>query len=105
MERIRSSVIGVAEDASIEMLNQSPPLLVETDAPIYRSLSSRLQQTTTESVSFATDGGWFQTLGLDCVLFGPGSIEVAHRANEYMPKNEFHRGAELLREIVREHCA
>ena len=36
------------------------------------------------SVMFATDAGWLQHAGFECVLFGPGSIEVAHQA-ERMP--------------------
>ena len=34
---------------------------------------------------FATDAGWLQRAGFECVLFGPGSIEVAHRPNEFLP--------------------
>ena len=45
---------------------------------------------------FATDAGWLQRAGFECVLFGPGSIEVAHRANELLPVEEFHRAGEVL---------
>ena len=100
MERVRRAVHGVDAAAEVEILSDSPPLLVDREAPIHHDLATRMNQTSTETVSFASDAGWFQTLGIDCVLFGPGSIEVAHRANEFMPREELERGAELIREVI-----
>lgn len=34
-------------------------------------------------VSFGTEGGLFQAAGLSAVVFGPGSIDQAHKANEF----------------------
>jgi acetylornithine deacetylase len=53
---------------------------------------------------FATDGGWLERAGFHCVLFGPGSIEVAHRANEFVPTAELTRAGEVLDEIIRQRC-
>jgi acetylornithine deacetylase len=58
-----------------------------------------------ESVSFASDAGWLQSLGIECLLFGPGAIEVAHRPNEFTPKEEFHRAGGILRELIARFCA
>jgi acetylornithine deacetylase/succinyl-diaminopimelate desuccinylase-like protein len=38
------------------------------------------------------------------VLFGPGSIEVAHRPNEFMPAAELARAGELLEALVYRRC-
>ncbi len=38
----------------------------------------------TGKVSFGTEGGLFQESGMPAVICGPGSIAVAHRANEYI---------------------
>ena len=35
-------------------------------------------------VPFGTEAGLFQSLGIDCVVCGPGSIEQAHKADEYI---------------------
>jgi len=35
-------------------------------------------------VSYGTEGGRFQTAGIPTVICGPGSIEQAHRPNEYV---------------------
>jgi acetylornithine deacetylase len=53
---------------------------------------------------FATDAGWLQDAGFQCVLFGPGSIEVAHRANEFMPADELLRAGQVLDGLVHRRC-
>ena len=35
-------------------------------------------------VSYATEGGLFQQAGMSAVVCGPGSIDQAHQANEYI---------------------
>jgi acetylornithine deacetylase len=53
---------------------------------------------------FATDAGWLQRAGFESVLFGPGSIEVAHRANEFLPIDEFQRGGRVLDGLIQRSC-
>jgi acetylornithine deacetylase len=38
------------------------------------------------------------------VLFGPGSIDVAHKPNEWLPRDEFDRAAGMLRQVVERFC-
>ena len=47
---------------------------------------------------------WLQRAGFSCVLFGPGSIEVAHRPNEFLPVAEFRRAGEVLDELIDRNC-
>lgn len=56
------------------------------------------------SVSFATDAGWLQRLGMDCAIFGPGTIEVAHKPNEHLPKSEFAAARGLLARTIDAFC-
>jgi acetylornithine deacetylase/succinyl-diaminopimelate desuccinylase-like protein len=41
---------------------------------------------------------------MDCVLYGPGTIDVAHRANEHVPIAEVHTAKAMLESLVRRHC-
>jgi acetylornithine deacetylase len=43
-------------------------------------------------------------MGLDCVVFGPGSIQAAHQPNEWLPVAEFERAAGLIETLVRDSC-
>ena len=55
-------------------------------------------------VSFASDAGVLSELGMQCVLFGPGSIEVAHKPNEFVPIEELTRCRDVLDHLVRSLC-
>lgn len=89
---------------NIEVLNVNPPLSLEETAPIYAALSGLLSQTQSYAVSYASDAGVLQAMGLQCVLFGPGSIEVAHRPNEYVPIDEFNRARSIIERLVARFC-
>ncbi len=105
-DRIRGAVreaLG-AEPFEMGKIEESPPLLLDEDHDLYRTLCETLGQRSTVSVSYATDGGWFHTAGYDCLIWGPGTIEVAHKPNESMPKDEFHRASELLDGFVDHYC-
>ena len=88
----------------VEILGESPPLLLDASSEIYQAVQPHAAKGP-ESVSFASDAGWLQTLGIDCLLFGPGAIEVAHAANEFTPKAQFHRAGAILREMIARFCA
>jgi acetylornithine deacetylase len=110
-ERVRRAVLAVlAEDSletfepDIDLLSDSPPMLLDEEAPIHRHLCKLVGQQSGATVSFATDAGWLQRLGLDCAIFGPGTIEVAHKPNEHVPKGELERARELIGITVRRFC-
>jgi len=102
IERVRTTVRDAAPEASVifEALHQSPPLLLAEDAPVYRALCDAVGQKETFSAAFSSDAGFLSRAGHDCVLFGPGNIRVAHRANEYVPKRDISRAREVLRSLI-----
>lgn len=106
IERVRCTLVDAlgAAPGRLEELGESPAMLLDPEARLYRALCRELDQHDTHSVSFATDAGWLQTVGLACVIWGPGSITVAHRPNEYVPIAEFERAAHLLERVVRRAC-
>lgn len=91
-------------EPAVELLSDSPPLLLDEASPIHRHLCAINHQEAGASVSFATDAGWLQRLGMDCAIFGPGSIEVAHKPNEFLPKDEFAAARGLLERTIQSFC-
>jgi acetylornithine deacetylase len=91
-------------DADCEVMSNSPPMLLDASSTIFSTLAGLTAPAPSPSVSFATDAGWLQTMGIDCALLGPGSIEDAHRANEFVPKDDLHRAGPLLRDIIARFC-
>ncbi len=106
IERVRETVASAAGETAfaLEVIGDSPPMVLADGAPIHRGLCAHLNQPDSKAVSFATDAGWLQGLGMECVIFGPGSIEVAHKPNESLPVAEFVRARELLTSLIHEAC-
>lgn len=50
-------------------------------------------------VPFGTEAGIFQQLGMDVVVCGPGSIEQAHKANEFLDIDQLSRCLDLLQQV------
>ena len=92
------------DDWLVELISESPPLLLDEASEICRTMYGLVDQSGTASVSFASDAGWLQRLGIECLLFGPGSIEVAHRPDEFIPRDEIDRGYEILKQAIDYFC-
>lgn len=105
-ERVRETITAVLPGEPFELawVSESPAMMLEEGATLHRELCGLVQQTGTEGVAFATDAGWLQRAGFRCVIFGPGSIEVAHRPNEFVPIVELERAGALLDRLVRRRC-
>lgn len=101
VERVRAAV---GEEPELEVQSLSPPLSAPGDAPVIRELLDLTGQAQAEAVSYATDAGWLAELGLDCSVFGPGSIEVAHKPNESVPKADLARAREVLEVMIERFC-
>lgn len=95
---------GAEERCTVEVINEAPPMLLSDSAPIYQAICAMTGQQDTVSASYGTDGAWLQYLGLDCVIFGPGTIEVAHKPNEFLPKDEFLQGGRYLEQLIHNFC-
>lgn len=105
-ERVRRTVRQAlpAEAFDLDHVSLSPPLMLAEDADLHRELCHELGQRGSRSVNFATDAGWLQQAGFRCVLFGPGNIEDAHRANESVPAGDLIRAREVLERLIARRC-
>ena len=56
------------------------------------------------AVPFATDGGNLADLGLDCVVCGPGSIDLAHRPDESIGLDELRDAVDFVSQLVHARC-
>lgn len=52
------------------------------------------------TVAFSTEAGLFQALGLSAVVCGPGSIEQAHKADEFIAVSELERCLQLFEALA-----
>lgn len=55
-------------------------------------------------VSFATDGGVLAQLGCRPLVFGPGSIDVAHKPDEFITRADLHTAVRALVDLIGRAC-
>lgn len=106
VERVRAAVAPALEGApwSLEVVNESPAMATPASSDLHAWLAGQVGQRGSRTVAFATDAGWLSTIGLECVVWGPGAIEVAHKPNESLPVREFVRAGEVLDRAVDRWC-
>ena len=109
-EELETRIRGVLEpvldgaDYVLEQLGESPPMMAPPGSEFHGTLVELTGCHEAEGASFATDAGWLQTLGFECLLFGPGSIQVAHKPDEFLPLDEFARARTDLRQLIQRYC-
>ncbi|MEZ0167282.1 acetylornithine deacetylase [Microvirga sp. TS319] len=54
----------------------------------------------TQTVPFGTEAGHFQAAGVPTVICGPGSINQAHQADEYITLDQLEAGAAFMRRLA-----
>lgn len=83
-------------DITVETLGETPGLEpMEQNAA--RDLVAHLTGANgTDMVAFNTEAGLFQSLGADVIVCGPGSIEQAHMANEYITVTQMQACLDML---------
>ena len=85
---------------TLTVLNHTPPFGTPGDDPFLATVMAESGVFRSEGVGYGTDAGRLEALGCRSVVFGPGDIAQAHRANEWMPVDEFERAPGILRSII-----
>lgn len=76
----------VAPEADIvfEQLVNCPPFEFSPDSEITRHVDALCAGCHHDAVAYTTEAGRFHEAGIPCVVCGPGSIEQAHRPDEFV---------------------
>lgn len=56
------------------------------------------------TVAFGTEAPFLQQMGIETIVFGPGSIDQAHQADEYLGKGQIDPTKKTLKELIRKYC-
>jgi len=87
-----------APDAGIETRSTCvvPPLRPRAESPAETLVRHLTGLNAAGAVAFATEAGLFQEAGIPAVVCGPGSIDQAHRPNEYVEIEQIEACAAFL---------
>jgi len=77
-----------------------PPLDTNENDDVVAFIKSITPIQETGTVAYAAEAGQFSNGGFQSVICGPGSIAQAHRANEFITKEQLDMGVEMLKKLV-----
>mgnify|MGYP001430280330 CR=1 FL=1 len=89
------SISWAASVTTTELLRSGGPLAPREGMAVEASTLSR-SNPPRESFSFGTEAGLFQEIGISTVVCGPGSIEQAHKVDEFIELNELKKCIKFL---------
>lgn len=100
--QVLPDMLEISADCSIDVaeLAYVPGLSEETDGRAETEARRLTGDNARHVVVYATEGGIFQEHGLSTVVCGPGSIDQAHQADEFIELAELDRCAEFLDRLV-----
>lgn len=95
-----------AERAGFETEIRSlyPGLRLESSSPAIALACEVTGQNAVGTVAYGTEAGLFQRAGIPAVVCGPGSIDQAHRADEFIALSEIEACERFLRRLLAKAC-
>jgi len=107
-ETLQHRLRMVLENSGLEL---SCRPLVESTPAMETSATSAIVRSTEEltgypagSAAFCTEGPYFNQLGIDTVILGPGDIDQAHQPDEYLAEDRITPAIDLLRRLIHRFC-
>ena len=80
---------------------ENVPAMPEAEAALLHDLITQLVQDSSRlKVAYATEGGQFQQAGIATVICGPGNIEQAHKADEFVELAQLARCDAFLHKLI-----
>ena len=101
--RLVETIASYGTRLSISRINEEPAYQTSGDGDLARTLAS-LSGRPPGTVAFGTEAPFLQSLGMETVVFGPGSINQAHQPNEYLDLNQLSPARETLEKVIQHYC-
>jgi acetylornithine deacetylase len=91
-----------AAEADFRTLAQAvyPGLRMDQESPAVALARELTGANQVEAVSYGTEAGHFQSYGIPAVICGPGSIEQAHKTDEWIALSELEACEVFLRKVI-----
>jgi acetylornithine deacetylase len=86
-----------------EVFSGSAGMHTDENAEIVK-LAEKLAGEPTGTVAFGTEGPYLNAMGMDTVVLGPGDIDQAHQANEYISTDRIEPMISILEQMITHFC-
>ncbi len=84
--------------------NNFPPLKVSKNNSLVNLSLRSLNSNKAGTVSFGTEAGVFDKLGIETLVCGPGSIKQAHQPNEFIKLDQIDKCEIFIEKIIKSSC-
>ena len=98
LPRYRASVPEARFETEIHA--SFPGLTLHADSPAVALAREVSGANAVDAVSYGTEAGLFQNAGIPAVVCGPGSIDQAHKADEFVALSELDACEKFLRKVI-----
>ncbi|HYC14892.1 MAG TPA: M20/M25/M40 family metallo-hydrolase, partial [Stellaceae bacterium] len=92
--------VDPATGISFEMLTSTAGLSEAPDSEVAELARALSGANSVGKVSFGTEAGLFQKAGIPTIVCGPGSIDEAHRPNEFIAIDQVRQCEAFLRRLI-----
>ncbi len=105
-QKLEPAMKAIAPTAGIVVAkaNSVPGLAAEEDSAAEQLALHCSHTNSTHTVSYCTEAGLFQQAGIPAVVCGPGSIEQAHKPDEFIAVSEIRKCEAFLRRLAEKCC-
>ena len=87
-------------DIVIDEVSAAPALSTPLDAEVTQLCAALTGENMTTKVSFGTEGGLFSAVGIPTIICGPGSIDQAHKPDEFIALDQIVRCEAFLKRLI-----
>ena len=67
-------------------------------------LAEKMTHTEAQAVAFSTEAPFYNAMGLDTIVMGPGSIRQAHQPDEYIEMKTLNPAVDIIRQLIAHYC-
>ncbi len=94
--------VAPATGITTDTVNRVPGLAPEPESPAEHLALHLANANSTHAVSYVTEAGLFQQAGIPAIICGPGSIEQAHKPDEYIDVSELRKCEVFMTRLVKQ---
>lgn len=103
-QRLHRSLAGTMISYETDALFDGIPAIeTPADSQLVKAVE-RLTGRTSDAVAFSTEAPFYNDLGLETVVLGPGYIDQAHQPNEYLAVTQINPMVNLVQALVHRFC-
>lgn len=103
-QRLQTTLADTGLQLQLQPLIQgTPPMHTDATAAIVR-LAEKLTGHAAQAVAFCTEGPYYNQLGMQTIILGPGHIDQAHQPDEYLALDQINPTLQLLQQFIQRCC-